>query len=160
MHQTPDDVWTPARVKDTLSEAISWARRYAGPVGPAPVRSSMPSYKPSLDDHLAEGWGIPESAGDDDDWLAPVELPIDPLRADLLMQSLTWVGVYLINAGHPATGEMVSLWLAHTVSRNNRGFEAALRRRGVSRGHAYRMRDRGLSLIAQGLTSDGVPYGR
>lgn len=160
MHQTPDDVWTPTRVKETLAEAIGWARRYAGPVGPAPMRSSMPTYKATLDDHLEEGWGIPEEAGDADEWIKPVELPIDPKRADFLMQSLTWVGVYLINSGHPATGKMVSLWMAHSVSRNARAFEAALKREKVSRGHAYRMRDRGLSIIAQRLTADGVPYER
>lgn len=160
MHQTPDDVWTPTRVKETLAEAIAWARRHAGPVGPARMRSAMPSYKPTLEDHLDEGWGLPEEAGDDEEWIKPIELPIDAKRADFLMQSLTWVGVYLINDGHPATGKMVSLWMAYSVSRNSRAFESALKREKVSRGHAYRIRDRGLSIIAQRLTVEGVPYER
>lgn len=158
MHQPPADVWTPDRVKAVLKEAISWARRYAGPVGPAPMRGSMPNYKPTLEDHLEEGWGVPEVAGDELPWDKPIELPVDPIRADYLMASLSWVSVYLVNAGHPATGKVVSLWMAHSVSRNGRAFDAALKREGMSRGHAYRVRDRGLSLIAQGLTADGVPY--
>lgn len=158
MHTIPADVWTPDRVKATLKEAISWARKHAGPVGPAPIRGSMPNYKPSLDDHLEEGWGIPEEAGDLDDWSKPIELPIDPKRADDLMASLSWVSIYLVNSGHPVTGKIVSLWMAHSVSRNGRAFEAALKREKMSRGHAYRIRDRGLSIIAQGLTADGVPY--
>ncbi|MGA0615914.1 hypothetical protein [Paracoccus sp. KR1-242] len=160
MHQTPDDVWTPSRVKETLAEAISWARRHAGPVGPAPMRGSMPNFNPTLEDHLEEGWGIPEAAGDDEDWTKPIELPIDPKRADFLMASLTWVGIFLINDGHPVTGKMVSLWMAHSVSRNNRAFDAAIKREKVSRGHAYRLRDRGFSLIAQRLTAAGIPFER
>lgn len=158
MHHVPDDVWTPERVKNILKEAIAWARRHAGPVGPAGIRGSMPSYKPTLEDHLEEGWGVPEVAGDDESWDKPIELPIDPARADYLMASLTWVGVYLINSGHPVTGKMVSLWMAHSVSRNGRAFDAALKRERMSRGHAYRLRDRGLAIIAQGLTADGVTY--
>ena len=158
MHNIPDDVWTPERVKLVLKEAVAWARRHAGPVGPAGIRGSMPSYKATLEDHLEEGWGIPETAGDDEPWDKAIEIPIDPARADYLMASLSWVGVYLINDGHPVTGKMVSLWMAHSVTRNARAFDAALKREKVSRGHAYRIRDRGLSMIAQRLTADGVPY--
>lgn len=158
IHAIPDDIWTPARVKDVLADAIKWARRYAGPVGPAPIRGSLPTYKPSLEDHLEEGWGIPEVAGDDDAEDREIELPVDPARADVLMAALSWVSIYLINAGHPATGEVVSLWMAHSTGRNRSGFEGAARRRGMSRAHAYRLRDRGLSIIAQGLTADGVRH--
>ena len=51
--------WTPKRVREVLIEAVTWAQQYAGPIGPAAVRGSMPVYKPTLEDHLEEGWGLP-----------------------------------------------------------------------------------------------------
>lgn len=161
MHrELPPDVWTPKRVKEVLAEAVKWVRRSTGPVGPSGIRGSMPAYIPTLEDHLEEGWGLPEVAGDDEPDDRKLELPVTPERADYLMRSLSWVAVYLINDNHRGSGLMVSRWMAHSGGKGSGGFNAAIRRAGVSRTHAYRLRDRGLSLIAQGLTKDGVRYER
>jgi len=153
------DIWIPRLVGEVLVDALRWAKKTAGPVGPAGFKTNrkLQRFIPTLEDHLEEGWGLPEVAGDEEEWLAPVELAIDPKRADLFMHALTWVGVYLINDGHPATGKILSLSLAHSVSRNSRAFDAALKQEGVSRRHSYRMRDKGLSIIAQALNRDQVP---
>ena len=150
--------WTARRVREVLVEAVTWARQYAGPIGPASVRSSMPVYKPTLEDHLEEGWGLPELAGDEADDDRPLRVPVEPERADFLMAALSWQAVYLVNAGHPGLAKTLSLWLHHaTGKRGGKGFDTMLKQRQISRGHAYRQRDRALGLIAQGLIADGVP---
>lgn len=62
------ETWTPARAGEVMIEAVTWARHCAGPVGPAGYRgrSNVFSLQSSLADHLEEGWGLPEIAGDDD----------------------------------------------------------------------------------------------
>ena len=49
---------------------------------------------------------------------------------------------------------MVGLWSLCKVSR--RSFAGAVKARGISRPAAYQLRDRGLSMISQGLQRDGV----
>lgn len=139
--------WTSKAVKDTLVEAVRWVRYSGGPVGPAAIRSCMPHYAATLDDHLEEGWGLPESA---DDELEVTEMRISPTpeRVDELVDALTWISRF-VTATNPGSARMLSLWLRCRVERHN--FVEALGGK-VSRGHAYRMRDRALSLIAIALT--------
>lgn len=149
--------WTPKRVRETLVEAVTWAKQFAGPVGPSSVRSSMPSFRATLEDHLDEGWGLPELAGDDGAEDRQMAVPVAPERADFLMAALSWQAIYLVNPGNIGLARNLGLWLHYATARGGRdGFEAALKRRGVAKGHAYRLRDRALSQIAIGLTRDGV----
>lgn len=147
--------WTPKFVSEELIEAVTWVRHFGAPAGPSGIRSSMPSFIATLEDHLEEGWGLPENA--DDEVLAerPLKLPVEPERAQQLLDVLTWPGRYVVPS-NPMSAKMLALWLAHRSRGNGRGFDPALKRLRVHRGHAYRLRDRALSIIAQGLTADGV----
>ena len=147
-----NDVWTPKLVRDRLIEAITWARFCAGPVGPTKIKSNLPAYRASLDDHLAEGWGLPEVAGDDDPIDRRLYLPPPADRVQALIEALEWVAHYvaLTNQG---SARMLNLWLRCRVYKLD--FDWMVGELGLSRGHAYRLRDRALSLIAQGLDRDG-----
>jgi hypothetical protein len=146
--------WTPTLVKERLIEAVRWARYNVGPTGPAPIRSAMPSYTATLEDHLAEGWGFPEQAEDNapDEKVLRINLP--PEKVQQLIDALEWCAKYLA-ADHPGSARMLNLWVRCRVYKAdfNRNIEA----RGLSRSHAYRLRDRGLSVIAQALAANRVP---
>ncbi len=150
-----DDFWTPRRVAQELIEAVTWARHFGAPAGPSGMRSSLPAFLPTLDDHLEEGWGVPEVAGEDGPDDRPLRIPVSSERAQQLDEALNWVGVYVARS-NPGTARMLSLWLKYRTQGRGKGFDPAIRRLGLSRGHAYRLRDRGLGLIAMGLTADGV----
>ena len=146
-------VWTPKFVSEELIEAVAWVRQFGAPAGPSGIRSSMPSFIPTLEDHLEEGWGIPESADDLEE--RELRLPVGPERAQQLNETLHWIGRYVVPT-NPLSAKMLSLWVLHRSRGKGRGFEPALARLKIHRGHAYRLRDRALSIIAQGLTADGV----
>ena len=60
------EYWTPQIVADRLLEAMRWVRRTA-PAGPrGMVTAALQVTALSLDDFLAEGWGLPERADDDE----------------------------------------------------------------------------------------------
>ncbi|NGM47924.1 hypothetical protein G5B31_20615 [Rhodobacter sp. SGA-6-6] len=69
--------------------------------------------------------------------------------------ALTWPTIYLVGAGLQGSARMVGLWAACKAYR--RPFSKAIEGRGVSRPAAYALRDRGLSIISQGLARDRVP---
>lgn len=146
--------WTTKLVADCMIDAVRWARRTGAPVGPADIRGSMPTFIASLDDHLDEGWGFPETAGDDDPQDSALVLPASAEDIQRLERALMWPGKYLVT-DYPASAQMLSLWLRHKTQGAGKGFDGAVRKYGLSRGHAYRLRDRGLSKIAIGLTIDG-----
>lgn len=146
--------WTPELVRDRMIEAVRWARYNAGPTGPAPIRSAMPCYEATLEDHLAEGWGLPEKAEGVDDAEKLVRIPLSPERVDQMMWVLDWCRLYLAK-DRPGDAMILNLWLRCRVYKSN--FDAALKHRGFapSRQHAYRMRDRALSHISQRLDMEG-----
>lgn len=150
----PEPQWTPDAAGKALIEALQWLRQAAGRVGPAGMVSArLPEAVLSLDDFAAAGWGLPESAD------APEDAP--PLRVQLTgaqvtrhLAALEWPARYL--AEHEGSRCMVALWARCKAHR--RPFNAAVKARGtIYRAMAYRLRDRGLSLIAQGLDRDRVP---
>lgn len=151
LRQADDPTWTPEIVRDRMIEAVRWARYNAGPTGPAPVRSAMPEYRPTLEDFLAEGWGLAENTHDDEQVL---RVHLSPDRVDQIVWVLDWCRLYLAKE-RPGDAVILNLWLRCRVHKTN--FCSALKRRGfaLSRRHAYRMRDRALSHIAQRLDAEG-----
>lgn len=152
--QDLSDVWTPKLVADRLIEAVRWARYNAGRTGPAGVKAAALGYLPSDDDFAVEGWGQREKAEEEEK--AP-QRRYSPAKVSLLISALDWPGKYLVPADAQTSAEILHLWLRCKVYRRN--FEDAIegRARPISRASAYRYRDRALSIIAQGLTNDGVP---
>ncbi len=149
------ETWTPDLVGKRMTAALRWATYSGGAVGPAGIRGSMPAYNPTLDDHLDEGWGLPEAAGDDEPG-GGKRLIVQATAAQITAHeaALSWPAVYLYPA-HDGSARMLCLWLRCKVFR--RPFDEAVKRRGtISRATAFRLRDRGLSIISIGLDKDGV----
>lgn len=146
--------WTPRLVRDRMVEAVRWARYNVGLTGPSQIRSTMPAFVASLEDHLEEGWGFPELAADNGPDEKVIRINLPPKKVQQLIDALEWCAKYLA-ADHPGSARMLNLWVRCRVYKAdfNRNIEA----RGISRAHAYRLRDRGLSVIAQGLDADRVP---
>lgn len=150
-----DPCWTPDLVRARLIEAVTWVRYYGGPVGPAQIRSSMPTYRPTLDDHLDEGWGLPENADDGDEDATRrkvMAMPPSPDKVEQLIDALTWVASYVARNNH-GSAKMLSLWLWCRVYRHD--FRQRVKAAKIQPSHAYRLRDRALMLIATGLDADG-----
>lgn len=120
--------WTPEIVGDQLLEAMRWVRR-TGPAGPRGMSSLRLNFIASMDDHLAEGWGLPEVADDD---LEERELILPPSAKQVSrhMAALQWPADYLL-PGHVGSARMVGLWAVCKVSR--RSFAGAVKARGVAR---------------------------
>ena len=155
--RTIDDApgtWTPELVRDRMIEAVRWARYNAGLTGPAPARSAIPSYNATLEDHLAEGWGIPENADGVDEASTVLRIPLSPKRVDEMIWVLDWCRLYLAG-DRPGDAVILNLWLRCRVYKGN--FGVALERLGfaLTRRHAYRMRDRALAHISQRLDGEG-----
>ena len=150
------ETWTPKRVGEVMTEAVRWARFNAGQVGPAGIKGCMPAFNPTLEDHLDEGWGIPEVAGENEpDAARPVRRPATPEQITRFEAALHWPTLYLFPR-HEGSARILGLWLRCKV--HKRPFDAAIKARGtISRTNAYALRDRALSLISQGLDRDGMP---
>lgn len=149
----PPHVWTTSLVRDVLLDTMSWANVTAGQVGPRGfARVAGLQWSPTLEDHLKEGWGLPDKA--------EVEVEERPrqfftqVQIALFSRALHWQGKYLY-PDHIGSSRMLALWLRCKARRAS--FDKGIERLGVSRGHAYRLRDRALSRIAVGLTADRVP---
>lgn len=152
-----DDQWNPKRVGDALIEAVTWARYCGGPVGPSGIRSAMPSYNPTWEDRLTEGWGLPD--GPDEEEQAARERNLrratTPEQVSRHLAALEWPAIYVAK-NNPGDARVLALWVKCKVYR--RPFNAAVdRRKYLTSSLAYRMRDRALSAISVGLDRDGVP---
>jgi len=114
----------------------------------------MPKFEPTLADHLAEGWGLPEKAEGVDEASTVLRIPLSPKRVDEMIWVLDWCRLYLVR-DRPGDAVILNLWLRCRVYKGN--FGATLKRRGfaLSRQHAYRMRDRALAHISQRLDGEG-----
>lgn len=155
MHQVAPAGWTPKRVGETLTEALRWAAVSAGQVGPRGFSrsSALSSYKATLDDHLAEGWGLPELAEEEPEKQIRPAYSFTQIR--LFQQAIHWQFRYLY-PDHPVSARILKAWLVYSITRNGRAFEAAVKEAGISRQHAYRIRDKALSIICAGLWRDGA----
>ena len=145
----PRQTWTPKLVQERLLEALRWARYNLRAVGPAPARSPMPPYRPTLEDYLAEGWDLPDASEE-----AALRVRLSPEQVDEMLWVLDWCRLYLAPE-RPGDARMLNLWLRCRVHRL--GFDKALQARAVklSRRHADRMKDRALSHLSCRLDSAG-----
>jgi hypothetical protein len=150
------ETWTPKIVGDRMVAALRWATYTGGRVGPGGIKGSMPAFNPTLEDHLDEGWGLPDRAGDDD----PEDgkrLVVQATAAQITAHeaALNWPADFLYPA-HEGSARMLCLWLRCKV--HKRSFDDAIKRRGtISRATAFRLRDRGLTIISVGLDLRRVP---
>lgn len=155
MHQIPPG-WTPSLVGEVLVDTLRWAAASAGRVGPSGfvTAQSLQQYRATEADFAKEGWGLPEVPGDDEPWLEPVRLhyTLDQIR--LFQRAIHWQYCYLY-PDYQEVGRVLGVWL-RTRARKG-AFDRQVAALGYSKRHCYRMRDRGLSLIARGLHRDGVP---
>lgn len=149
--------WTPKLVGDRLIDAVRWARYCAGSVGPAGIRSNMPAVALSLEDYLAEGWGLPDGPDEEEKALRERSMRIAPTPKQITahLAALEWPARYLV-PDRAGDARVLNLWVRCKVY--SRPFNEAIdRRQYLSRAMAYRMRDRALSVISVGLDRDGVP---
>jgi len=152
----PQEQWSPRLVGEALIEALKWARWAAGRTGPAGYFGlRLPEAALSADDRLALGWDAAPGSADDPADLPPPRIRPTAAQVSRHMAALEWPAVYLC-PNHYGSARMCGLWAASKAYR--RSFDGALKARGVHRSLAYRLRDRGLSLIAQGLDRDRVPF--
>lgn len=151
----PQDQWTPKAVGEAMIEALRWARWAAGRTGPAGyVGLRLPEAALSAEDRVALGWDAVSGSADDPTDLPPPRIRPSAAQVSRHQHALEWAAIYLCPEYH-GSARMVGLWAASKAYR--RSFDGALKARGVHRSLAYRLRDRGLSLIAQGLDRDRVP---
>lgn len=154
--QSAPETWTPDLVGKRLCAAVRWATYSGKAVGPAGICGSMPAFNPTLDDHLDEGWGLPEVAGDEETGDGK-RLVVQATASQITQHeaALLWPVIYL-HPAHEGSARMLCLWVRCKV--HKRSFDDAVRRRGtISRATAFRLRDKGLSIISIGLDRAGVP---
>ena len=146
--------WTPEIVGEQLCAALRWAKHNTGRVGPGGFVGSRSLFNVTLEDHLEEGWGLPEIAGDDEpDERRQYAMP-SPEQITRYEMALAWPADYLL-PDHKGSARMLGLWAACEISK--RSFNGACKARGVDRRAALQLRDRGLSLISQALDRAGLP---
>ena len=88
------------------------------------------------------------------EWLAEYRRTCTLAEIQLFQGAMHWQFRYLYPA-HTEMGSALAVWLRTSVRKG--AFDRQVASLGYSRGHCDRMRDRGLSLIAQGLHRDRVP---
>lgn len=139
---------------------MRWSRQCAGRPhrgrwGPWGFNYVRLPFAATLDDHLREGWGLPEVAGQDEPTEdRPLRILLPPAVVSRHRSALEWPARYLC-PDHATSARVVGLWAACKAGK--RSFDGALKARGgIARAHAYRYRDKGLSIISQSLAREGV----
>jgi hypothetical protein len=108
----------------------------------------------TMEDRLALGWGLHEVADPEEE--RPLRVQLSAAQVTALEETLQWPAKYLCPA-HEGSARMVGLWAACRARKSS--FDGALRaRKTIARATAFRLRDRGLSLIAHGLDRDEVSF--
>ncbi len=151
----PVETWTPKAVGEAMIAALRWAQWAAGRVGPGGMKTVALPFVASMDEHLRSGWGLPEIAVGSEGGPQSYRVMPGPAEVARHEAALEWPAVYLVPE-HEGSAKLLGLWLGCKVGR--RSFDQAVKARGtIARATAYRMRDRALSIISQGLDRDGVP---
>lgn len=148
IHEVDIDVWTPKLVGEELLEAVRWANRSAGFVGPAAPRSGMPNLALIVDDTDFDGWPPIE--------IRPLRRAPSPARVSQLERVIWWQWAYLKDA--PGAARVLKVWVRAKLT-PGLSFTEACDRRGWSRPTAYRRRDEALRDVAAGLVKDGISRG-
>lgn len=155
------ECWTPDLVAEALVDAVRWARYCAGPAGPRGYAAArLPIRAATLEDHLAEGWGLPETAGDDEGAAEREALRLhyrlaSPAAVQRHLDALGWIASHVAPAC-PLSARVAQAWLASKVG-GPRFRTAVQRLPGLCRSEAYRRKDRALGLIAIALEASRTP---
>lgn len=138
--------WTARLVLDELLFALRLAERIVSVLqGPA---RSWPEYAYEWTDLLAQA-----NSGELAKLRPMVRIRARAAEVTRMERALAWQARYL--DGHTQPARVLAAFLRCKVRRQP--FAEAIRAHGWSRSGAYAARDRGLTLIAQGLNRDGVP---
>ncbi|WP_101341855.1 hypothetical protein [Cereibacter azotoformans] len=143
------ETWTPETVEQALVDALTWVRSTGGPVGPRGFSRSQSRFVRALG--WEDEWGVVETA--DDDEPPQVRIQASAERVTFFEAALEWPARYLC-PDHVGSARCVGLWARCKARKASFAHEA--KARGLARRHAYTLKDRGLSMIAQGLERDGV----
>lgn len=152
-----DDVWTPKDVGEYLVEAVKWAQKAAGPVGPAGYRGGLPDPALTSDERELEGW-LSIAEIEEIDPPKQMRLNYSPAKVSQMERVLAWPMKYMDPAETGAI-RVLKVWLRCRITRGQK-FDAACKVRGWARATAYRQLDKALAQIALGLTRDGIVKGR
>jgi len=151
MNKLCESDWTPKDVGDELIKAARWAYQFGGRVGPSGYGSGMPAMMMTQMDRLAEKWPLL-----DDMDAVPMRRGYSSHEISRFERVLFWQSDYLSES--PVVATALCVWIFCKIKKGVR-YGGAIDALGISRATAYRQRDRALSLIAVGLTRDGIPRG-
>jgi hypothetical protein len=143
-----DALWTPPMVQAVLIEAARTAVRVAGRVGPAGFRSNMPEHLLEFGDEVGQIETDEHGKGRNRVMLGATSAQISRME-----RAMVWPITYL---PHDEEGRRCLQLFVRCRALRLR-FNRACKDAGISRASAYRARDAGLALIAQGLNRDRVP---
>ena len=142
-------VWTPKLAGEELVEAVRWANKAAGAVGPSSRTGFFPEVALSADERALEEW----PALDELDPPSPRRPHVTPSRVSQFERIIWWPARYLRDLPGPA--RVLHVWVRCKLSKRAK-FDEACDRMGWARATAYRARDKALVAISMGLTADGI----
>lgn len=133
--------------------ALKWVRKTVGPIGLRGfvTKKFLRDYESLDKDSAVDGWGECEVA---DEKETHVERYFTLEQISLYEKAIRWQAKYMVNPGHRRSAIILNHWRRQKVEREFR-FHKWVKEQGTSTTHAYRVKDKRLSLIAQGLHCDG-----
>jgi hypothetical protein len=145
---TAPEGWTPKAVETALLEAVKWAMRTGGRVGPTGFRSGLPQMIMTQFDRLSEQWPAVQELE-----ARPMRVQLSPAQISRMERVLEWQLRYL--GDKPQSAAALSLWL-FCKTRKGFSFSDAIKDKSLSRATIYRKRDMAVMFIALGLERDGI----
>ena len=144
------DHWTPTLVEEAMIEAATWLRRTGPAAGPSGFVTVLMRYRPTMEDHLAEGWGLPEPPDEE----PRLTLAASRRQVARYEAALQWPARILLPIGRETEARALNLWVAHKAGAGSWG--RLLKERSLGRAAANAARDRALSLISMRLEKEGL----
>jgi hypothetical protein len=145
-----DQIWSARMVGDELTEAVRLCNRIAGGVLPSERTGFWPATMVEWGDLMAMIETNEKPSDDEPKRYTPTARQVSRME-----KAIGWPGRYLPGKDADHMRRVLALWLRARSSRGG-SFSEYLKRKGVARTTAYRLRDRALLIIAIGLTRDGV----